>query len=210
MQLLCGQICYTVYSRFRANPRCVLHGLQAWYTCGDLSFRIEKERLESSLTNQRNERLPEVVALCANQKEMARTVTLKAGKQSVQVFAANLLQHTGERFLKQLLQTPDVHGCATISLQESSVPALVKAFQMLNHEGTPGRVSGPEYLNLMLTLSSCNAWSALKALNSCLVLQTMVRGSNSECRYTAEEIPAQLLKGSLEIMTLFLPGTKTS
>ena len=43
---------------------------------------------------------------------MARTVSVKAGKQSAKIFACTLLQNTGERFSQQLLQTPDMHGCA--------------------------------------------------------------------------------------------------
>ena len=137
---------------------------------------------------------------------MARTVTVKAGKQSVQVFAANLLQHTCARFLKPLLQTPDVHGRATIPLQESIVPALVKAFQILSREETPHTVSVPEYLKLMLTLSSCNDWIALEALTSSLVPE----GRVSDTWKQTGEFSVQALRSSLEIMTLFLPQLKTS
>ena len=140
---------------------------------------------------------------------MARTVTVQAGKQNVQIFAGSLLQNTGERFLKPLLQTPDVHGCATVLLQESSVPALVEAFQILDHERTPDRVSVPEYLKLMLTLSSCNAWSALEALTRSLVPQEYNYVGDDDWQ-NMENIPAQVMKSSLEIMTLFLPQLKTS
>ena len=136
---------------------------------------------------------------------MARTVTVQAGKQNVQIFAGSLLQNTGERFLKPLLQTPDVHGCATVLLQESSVPALVEAFQILDHERTPDRVSVPEYLKLMLTLSSCNAWSALQALTASLVPEIAATGYYLT---STEKIPFPVLKSTLEIMRLFLPGIK--
>ena len=184
-------------------------GNEGWREC---SFVIKKERLESSLVNRRRERLPQVVALCTNRTEMAQTVTVQAGEQSVEIFAAKLLQYTGERFLQPLLQTPDGHGCATISLQESSVPALVTAFQILDHEAIPDRVSVPEYLQLMLTLSSCNAWSTLEALTSSLVPEkhNSFRGSYQPPFQKTEVICVQALRISLKIMKLFLPGLTTS
>ena len=158
--------------------------------------------LEPTLITQRSTRLPQVVALVTTCTEMARTVILQAGKQSIQIFTAHLLQHTGDRFLEII---PDAHG-ETLSLQESSVPALIEAFQILNHEGTPDRVSVPEYLKLMLTLSTCNAWSALEALTSSLVPQRLTASGWQN----TQAISVQVLKSSLEIMTLFLPQLKTS
>ena len=156
-----------------------------------------------SLIKQRKAELPQVVALCNSHKVMAQIVNVQAGTQSVHTPAVHLLQHTGERFLQPLLQTPDVHGCATISLQESAVPALATALQIVEHEETPTRVSVSEYLRLMLTLSSCNAWSALDALTSSLVPEELVKYTTSWKE--TETIPLQMLRSSLEIMTLFLP-----
>ena len=136
---------------------------------------------------------------------MARTVTLQAGTQSVHMFAVNLLQYTGERFLQPLLQTPEVQGCATITVLDRAVPALVEAFQILDHKGTPDKISVPQYLKLMLTLSSCNAWSVLAALTSSL-FPDEPRGFT----YSPKKVPFQLLNGSLEIMKLFFTGIKTS
>ena len=182
----CCQFCCTALPRFRENPWCALHGLQ------EQEFKIRKNRLQLSLLTQRKESLPQVLALCKNRKRMARTVTLKAGTQSVHMFAVNLLQTTGERFLQPLLQAPDMHGCATISLLECDVPALVKAFQILDHGGIPHTVSEPEYLKLMLTFSSCNAWSVLAALTSSLFSEASVNSSGyPEC------IPVPVLKSSL-------------
>ena len=183
------------------------NGLQADHICCTFSFLIAKERLESDLISHRSERLPQVVALCTNRKELARIVTVQAGKQSVQIFAVNLLQHSGERFLQPLLQAPEVHGRATVSLDERSVPALFKTFQLLEYEATPDRISVPDYLKFMLTLSSCNAWSALEALTASLVPEKNVRGGPWE---KAHAIPVQALNSILEIMTLFLPLLKIS
>ena len=190
----------------------MLHGLQGSYAVSQFSFLIEKERLKSSLINQRSERLPQVVAFCTNRKEMARTVTVQAGGQSVRTFAFNLLQTTGERFLQPLLQTCDLHGRATVTLEESCVPALIIAFRILDHEGTPERVSVTEYLRLMLTLSSCNAWSTLEALTSSLVPEkhNSFRGSYQPPFQKTEVICVQALRISLKIMKLFLPGLTTS
>ena len=148
---------------------------------------------------------------------MARTVNLQAGTHSVHMSAVHLLQHTGEHFLQPLLQTPDAHGRATIYLQEHATPALTQALRIVEREGTPDRLSVPEYLKLMLTLSSCNAWSALEALTSSLVPEEIVghlkgKGYITKLWGPTERgtIPWQALRCSLGIMTLFLPQLKTS
>ena len=81
---------------------------------------------------------------------------LQVGSLKFSMFVEDLIQHTGERFLKEMVASPAYDGMVTISIPESKMPAARLAFSLMDFN-VQHNIGIKELLDLMETLNCCNA-----------------------------------------------------
>ena len=90
---------------------------------------------------------------------------LQVGSLNTSMSVADLIRHTGERFLKEMMASPASNGIVTISITESNMPAARLAFGLMDFN-VQQHVGEEELCDLKKTLHYCDAlhiWGALTA-----------------------------------------------
>ena len=96
---------------------------------------------------------------------LPRCVVLQVGSLKIPMFVADLIRHTGERFLKEIMASPASDGMVTISISESDMPAARRAFDLMEFN-VQQYLRVEELGDLKRTLNYCNAldiWDAITA-----------------------------------------------
>ena len=91
-------------------------------------------------------------------------VVLKVGIVKISMFVEDIIQHTGERFLKEMMAGPASDGIVTISIPEADMPAASLAFNLMGFKQHDVRLK--DLLDLMATLHYCNALDMLDAITA--------------------------------------------
>ena len=92
-------------------------------------------------------------------------VVLQVGSLKISMSVEDIIRHTGQRFVEEMIASPASNGIVTISIPESTMPAARLAFNLMEFKVQPC-VGENELLDLMVTLHCCNAfdiWDAILA-----------------------------------------------
>ena len=96
---------------------------------------------------------------------LPRCVVLQVGSVKISMFVEDLIQHTGERFLKEMMASPASNGIVTISVPEACMPAASLAYSLMDFDVQHG-VGAKDLLDLMQTLQYCNAPGIFDAITA--------------------------------------------
>ena len=97
---------------------------------------------------------------------------LQVGSLKISMFVADLIRHTGDRFLEEMMASPASDGIVTISIPEADMPAASLVFSLMDFEVEQmDKIGLQELLDLMDTLLYCNAVDIWDAITACLLRQ---------------------------------------
>ena len=107
---------------------------------------------------------------------------LQVGSLKISMFVADLIRHTGDRFLEEMMASPASDGIVTISIPEADMPAASLVFSLMDFEVEQmDKIGVQELLVVMETLLYCNAVDIWNAITACFFEQHVIPTALTFC-----------------------------